>query len=389
MMFKNLFISFFNTIGRILAYLFIAIIFCLLFGSCDVHALGTYKDFKIPNQAGMYNLVDNSNINKYSTASLVDNSTNYEYKVIPFSQTYTYASLGTTLAFDTEVVFEKDREYTVQIAVATAPGKTDTYLTFGGVPNYIWNVQHRQSSVYNYNKNNNVVLIHKNFEYSEELINSQDLSNVSVLTYKFKCTFGGYNTILVNLNASKSSTMYIYFLGYKITEHEINYKTELQEQKERDEEAEKTRKSILQTIKDLPQTLIDLLLNALKSLFIPTDSQLEEIINSSTSLASNFGFIGQSIDFFIQLINVFINAVSGNGCITIPSFEVSYSYFELKNLSDMTFWESSEYCLVNHGWLGDDRIITIIRSMSSITLIILILNYSSKQFHKIFSKESD
>ena len=412
MIFKNLFNGFFNTIGRILAYIFIAIIICLVFGSCNVNAAeygyssGTYA----VGWSGC-SLSGTNCIWKQWSSQLSYG----ERQVKPDLDGLTYGSrISIRVYGGDDYVYKKGNTYHFRYIFSTTDDIFESmkywylYATNGNT-NSSTSGQFEldfESDVIGYKITRN----NSGTNYFDVVISvspSQD--------YKY---FNFYLSMPITISNVGPNTGYTNVLtGYGIPQNiqlrslEVNYSEGVGSQIDNQttiiqnnfnetndnikdvndtlKETEKTNKSILQTIKDLPNTLVNLFIDMLKSLFIPTEAQLKDIIDSSSSLASNFGFVGQTVDFFIRLVNVFINAVAGNGCITIPSFEVSYSYFGLKNLNDMTFWESSEYCLVNHGWLGDDRVITIIRTMTSITLIILVLNFAYIEFHKILSKESD
>lgn len=78
----------------------------------------------------------------------------------------------------------------------------------------------------------------------------------------------------------------------------------LDDVKGKQDEAEKTRKGILgkigevlSSIASLPKKIVEFLVDALKSLFVPTDDQLYEIVNDSKELSENFGFVGEAVAF--------------------------------------------------------------------------------------------
>lgn len=140
-------------------------------------------------------------------------------------------------------------------------------------------------------------------------------------------------------------------------------------------------KGIFTGIIELPGKLVNLLIDALKSLFVPTNEQLNEIIEDSSELVENFGFVGESVDFFINIFTSLLGMVNQNGCITLPEFTIgTTSLFE-----SHTFWEEQQVCLSDNTILSDN--IETIRTITSIALVCLFINFASSKFHSILSKE--
>lgn len=137
---------------------------------------------------------------------------------------------------------------------------------------------------------------------------------------------------------------------------------------------------VFKAIGELPGKLINLLIDALKSLFVPTDSQLYEIINDSKELSENFGFVGESINFFINIFTSLLGMVNGNGCVELPEFSVgATSLFE-----KVTFWEAQNVCLADNVILSTH--IDTIRTVTSIVLVCLFISFASTKFFNILSK---
>lgn len=139
-------------------------------------------------------------------------------------------------------------------------------------------------------------------------------------------------------------------------------------------------KGIFTGIIELPMKLVNLLIDALKSLFVPTDEQLYEIINDSKELSENFGFVGESINFFITIFTSLLGMVNANGCIELPEFTIgATSLFD-----SFTFWHAQNVCLNDNVILSNN--INTIRTITSIVLVGLFINFASKQFFSILSK---
>ena len=139
-------------------------------------------------------------------------------------------------------------------------------------------------------------------------------------------------------------------------------------------------KGIFTSIVELPKKIVDLLVTGLKNLFVPTDDQLYEIVDSSKELSENFGFVGQSVSFFINIFTDLLGLVNGNGCITLPQFKLgATSLFD-----EHVFWDSRNVCLADNPVLADN--IDTIRSITSIALVSLFIGFASGQLQKILSK---
>lgn len=139
-------------------------------------------------------------------------------------------------------------------------------------------------------------------------------------------------------------------------------------------------KSIVNGILSLPKVLIELLIDCLKLLFVPTDSQLYEIIEDSSSLSENFGFVGEAINFFLNIFTSLLGLVNANGCIELPEFTIG----ETSLFDSHTFWEARQVCLNENPILNNN--IDTIRTITSIALVSLFINFAAIKFHSILSK---
>lgn len=142
-------------------------------------------------------------------------------------------------------------------------------------------------------------------------------------------------------------------------------------------------KGIFSGIIELPGKLVSLLIDALKSLFVPTDEQLYEIINDSKDLAENFGFVGETINFFITIFTSLLGMVNANGCIELPEFTIgATSLFD-----SFTFWQAQNVCLNDNVVLSSN--INTIRTITSIVLVVLFINFAARQFFNILNKNDN
>lgn len=122
------------------------------------------------------------------------------------------------------------------------------------------------------------------------------------------------------------------------------------------------------------------ILDGIKALFVPTDEQLYEIINESSELTENFGFVGESINFFLTIFTSLLGLVNANGCVELPEFTIG----ETSLFDRFTFWESQNVCLGDNVILSKN--ITTIRTITSIVLVAMFINFASSKFFDILSK---
>ncbi|MBQ8902332.1 MAG: hypothetical protein IJY87_04625 [Bacilli bacterium] len=168
---------------------------------------------------------------------------------------------------------------------------------------------------------------------------------------------------------------------------------QLQQDKEQHEEAQETRKgiwdsikSVLNAIVNLPGKIIELLIDALKLLFIPTDSQIQEVIDESQNMAENFGFIGQIVNFVVEVFTSIISVVQSEGCIDFPELTLDFSNTPIGK--PMTLWKGSRVCMAENAWFGtDSSSIQIVRTITTLTLMLGFVNFAYVYYFKVLSKE--
>ena len=133
---------------------------------------------------------------------------------------------------------------------------------------------------------------------------------------------------------------------------------------------------------ELPSKLVTLLIDGIKGLFVPTDDQLYEIVNDSKDLTENFGFIGESMNFFINIFTTLLGLVNANGCLELPEFTIgSTTLFD-----SHTFWDARNVCLADNEVLSSN--IDTIRSFTSIVLVAMFVSFAASKFFSILSKQS-
>ena len=142
-------------------------------------------------------------------------------------------------------------------------------------------------------------------------------------------------------------------------------------------------KGIFTGIIELPKKIVKLIIDALKSLFVPTDDQLYEIVNDSKELSENFGFVGEAVAFFLNIFTSLLGMVNASGCIEMPAFKIgATSLFD-----EHIFWEARNVCLADNLILSAN--ITTIRSITSIVFVSLFVGFATRKFFSILSKSEN
>lgn len=232
-----------------------------------------------------------------------------------------------------------------------------------------------------------------NLKYSD-IVGSSSLYNYTSFTSNNN-TFGmlayyGYNVILRYTNLIYYNNDDYNNLLLK-TKEEYNSQIQIDQNNSiinKQDEAENTRKGIWETIKSLPSTIINLLVDGLKSLFIPTETQISEVIEDSKELSENFGFIGEGVNFSVQLFTSLLNVVQSTGCVDFPEFSLDFTNIDSIGHS-VKFWDKKSVCLADNQWFGtDSNGIVVIRSVTTIICIVIFLNFCYRAFFRVLSKRS-
>lgn len=146
------------------------------------------------------------------------------------------------------------------------------------------------------------------------------------------------------------------------------------------EEQEETSKGIWQTIKDifvflkeLPSKLVNLLLDGLKSLFIPDSDELSSIMdNFKATMSEKLGVIYQVGDLLIGIFqDIMSDTQEADSCLTFPSLSIP-------NVSTPIF-EEQEWCFSSI----TDKIpilLTTIRGITGILITIAFVNMLKKKY---------
>lgn len=162
---------------------------------------------------------------------------------------------------------------------------------------------------------------------ADDIKNSM-LNNFNALTGSI---VGGNQDIINNQNKNKDEI---------INNQNENSQKEIDNANKNHEEAEKTRRGILGTIKsvlegiiNLPSKLVNLLIDALKSLFIPSDSFFQDWFKDvQKSFEKQLGFLSYPFTWILEILNRFLNLTdTGHYIISWSSLKVPNFNFNIIN----------------------------------------------------------
>lgn len=368
----NLFRTFFNsissTLGRIVAYVIIGTIIALLMGSCEVKAISN-GEITVPEWGnyvfgfdggphfGFSKIVQNKyvNIDSYYVSTSIP-SNNKNFYINTFWGDYS------------------NKPYSISFFIHNPWMNKNPYQNFtaNGVPCEIVDT-----------------LDYAYYVSCKNVVPTKEGNNSRIeIRFLFTNTVGSTGTTTIGISKFNSIA-----LDPATAIEDANNKV-IDNDNKNHEEAQETRKGILGTLKSvfdsivsLPGKIVDLLLDGLKSLFIPTEEQLTEVIQSSSDLAENFGFIGQSMNFMINLFVSLTSTVQSTGCITLPEATIEFSKSTL-DMEDWTAWKEREICLGEHPWFGNGGYgyIDVIRTILTLGIVILTIRLGIREYDNVMSK---
>ncbi len=155
---------------------------------------------------------------------------------------------------------------------------------------------------------------------------------------------------------------------------------EQQKTNEKLDEAENTRKGIWGTIKEiftsiieLPGKIVNLLIDGLKSLFIPSDDFFENFINDfKDKFLNKLGFLAYPFELIGDILSRYMN-IASNPVITIPNIYEPFTGGLLISATSVNLKEIFEY-----GAIG--TMYGIYRSCVSVLIIVMFLNFAIKKY---------
>lgn len=169
-----------------------------------------------------------------------------------------------------------------------------------------------------------------------------------------------------------------------------NQNKNAQDIKEQNTEAEKTRKGIWGTIKDVLSTLVNLpsklisgFFDMLKALFIPSEDFFEDFINDFKQIfLKKLGFLAYPFELIGDIFDRYMN-VQSNPVINIPQINEPFTGGKLISATSVNLKEIFE-----HGAIG--TMYSIYRSCVSVLIIVMFLNFSMKKYDEfVKNKGSD
>ena len=142
-------------------------------------------------------------------------------------------------------------------------------------------------------------------------------------------------------------------------------------------------KSILNAIKALPQQIADLVVEGIKTLFVPSSESIMATFDSLKAVAEDkLGFLYTIFNMVYDLFNSLISGVlSPTETITIPRFAFPFSFVEG---GEIVLWEEMTFDILPDG-LSD--FLNIIKTVTSILLITATMSHCVEYLRAFFRKE--
>ena len=142
-------------------------------------------------------------------------------------------------------------------------------------------------------------------------------------------------------------------------------------------------KSILNAIKALPQQIVDLVVEGIKTLFVPSSESIMANFDSLKAVAEDkLGFLYTIFNMVYDLFNSLVSGVlSPTETITIPRFAFPFSFVEG---GEIVLWEEMTFDILPDG-LSD--FLTIIKTVTSVLLITATMSHCVEYLRAFFRKE--
>lgn len=329
-MINDVFKSFFRTIGRILAYIAVGLVIAYFAG-----------------------FVKPANVK----AAIIEND-NFSLNTLTYN--------GYTLRYDSNLWFTGGNTYTMTIGLVPYGwiAGTNLYVSVVLCGGHEWSFTSTSATGVS-----NASVSSSNYacSFANSTVKGQ------VIMYTFNLSTGSGNEFLGNfyiyqyytsdfrlIDFVVSDTAFAKFSDYSAEDNALKQQQIIDKQTETNskiddvkskqdttnsklDEAETTRKGILSSIKDvltsianLPKKIIDLMITALKSLFIPDDTEF--ITNFVESIESKLGFIAEVpvsvINFGLGLVNASWTEVTS---VSFPSISIfGYYFWDAQNIDIST-----------------------------------------------------
>lgn len=428
---KEIFSSFFRTIGRIFAYIFLGFLLSLILNGCDVFASTDSGYSSYTHTAWYYRYIDDTvegtcssnyfNVSDDTTStdvvsdntyfSLNDNTTylNGQIKTDYIGKIRLRVFAGSSYTWNKENLYTFRFTFNFKNTDEDFLSKLKKYYTINAVYGNTSSADSGKSTDYIssfswYWEKGSVdgryllyltVQPSSNIKYIHFYITAENQSKA----YISQSVFGSYNMSYIKITyeegvsaAIKEQTSIIqnkmneFMSIFQKNNDEIKdiYTNDTENSDGTCDGVICNLKKVVKGIIDLPKTFVNSIIDALKSLFIPTSDQLYEIINDSKNLSENFGFVGESVNFFLTIFTSLLGLVESKGCIELPEFTIgATTLFE-----SHTFWESQNVCLADNVILSSN--IDIIRTVTSIVFVCMFITWAASKVYSILSKnESD
>lgn len=142
-----------------------------------------------------------------------------------------------------------------------------------------------------------------------------------------------------------------------------------------------TIKDILSTIAEIPKKIVDFLVEALKTLFIPSEDVFDNFLTIKDKFLEQLGFLTFPAEVVIDLLNKYIN-LETNPVINIPDIKEPLSGHIL--ISARTFNIED---IFTHGSIG--TLYNFYKVFSSFFVVVIFLNFCIRKYNDFIKARSD
>lgn len=377
-MIKDVFKSFSHTIGRILAYAFVIVFLSFCFSSCEVKAFtlavpSTYLTYESCNTQGL-NCVTYSF--DYQKSSLVGDSyynslwisqANSAHVIFNFGE-INYC-LGKNIYVSGELLYRYD--------VTTNPDEmVSSFHMLSNGSDYTCSVNNVQRSKATYSCSG------QGGGYFQFLIdlNGYITENDVLLNREVTLTCDATNNTIIS-NDNKN-TQDIIDNNNSNTDKVISSQDKTTAAVKENNE---TNKSILQKIIELPGNIINLLIEALKSLFIPEDDYFTNKFNEIRDLTnSKLGILGYPFTLVIDTLEFFLT-IEDSGSYVIKWEDIYVPNFENSIIIPAGYYDLSSVLENKYIKIAHDLYLVFINAL----LILSFIKLCKNKYSSIFGGDYD
>ena len=141
-------------------------------------------------------------------------------------------------------------------------------------------------------------------------------------------------------------------------------------------------KQILNAILSLPQKIADLVIDGIKSLFLPSAEDLSGVFETATGkLEERLGFIYQITTWLFDLFNSFLVSINPQEYITVPKLSIPWTNMpDWASVSgnELVIWQEFQFKVIPE---GAESLQTIVKTMTSLWAVLSLIACCVDSYH--------